>query len=157
MTSSLSPPWRIVDIAVGTEGEAIALLQQCGLETSDIRPEASGFLGAKLGDSLSGLIGLERLGHYGLVRSMAVAPAVRGRGIARALYAELERRARNLGLTDLYALTESAEAFFRQAGFKRIGRADAPPAMAATAQFAALCPASAAVMHLNLGYRSSPS
>ena len=157
MTDMVSPPWRIAAIQIAREGEAVALLQECGLQSRDIRADASSFLAARYGGALLGLIGLETLGQSGLVRSMAVAPSARGLGIARALYAELEPKAHDLGLTDLYALTETAEAFFTQAGFELIDRAATPPAITGTAQFASLCPASAAVMHLSLAKRSSLS
>lgn len=140
----------ISQIDIASTPAVLDLLQTSGLEVADIDVGNSTFLVAHADGALAGVIGLERRGAAGLVRSMAVSPALRRRGIARALYAEAEREARQAGLIDLYALTETAEAFFRRAGYARIDRSSAPPEIATTAQFASLCPASAAVMHRSL-------
>jgi amino-acid N-acetyltransferase len=43
-------------------------------------------------------------------------------------------------------LTQTAEVFFANRGYRRIGRADAPQAVQASAEFRSLCPASAVAM-----------
>jgi len=126
--------------------DALDLLARSKLQTSDIDGSISTFFGATTNGALVGVIGLERRGPFGLVRSMAVDEAARHRGIARQLYARAEQEAHSDGLTCLYALTETAEAFFNAAGFERVSRTDAPPEVAASTQFAALCPASAALL-----------
>ena len=60
--------------------------------------------------------------------------------------AHAERVARQRGITALYLLTTTAEAFFTRRGYDRIGREAAPPMLRQTAEFAALCPASAACL-----------
>lgn len=132
-----------LDIA---RADARDLLARSKLQTADIDASLSTFFGATAHDALVGVIGLERRGPFGLVRSMAVEEVIRHQGIARQLYERAELEARNEGLTCLYALTETAEAFFHAAGFERVSRADAPPEVAASTQFAALCPASAALL-----------
>lgn len=125
---------------------AIDLLSRSNLLTTDIDSNISTFFGASASGALVGVIGLERRGRFGLVRSMAVEEVARHQGIARQLYERAEAEARARGLVGLYALTETAEPFFQAAGFVRADRGDAPPEIAASTQFAALCPASAALL-----------
>ena len=146
-------PVRLEEIEIAGHEAALALIASSGLETADIRPADSLFLTATKDGSLAGVIGLELLGSCGLVRSMAVRADLRGQGVAQLLYDRLEAEAAARGLSQLYALTETAEAFFRKAGFSGIDRSAAPPVVAKTQQFTALCPASAAVMRLNLAER----
>lgn len=94
--------------------------------------------------------GLEGDGPDLLLRSVAVPPALRGRGLGRAVVAALEGEAARLGAARLHLLTTTAARFFEGLGYRSAERAGAPSAIAATAQFAQLCPASAAylVKHL---------
>lgn len=121
-----------------------ALLAAAGLPTADLAaaPRAD-FWGCDDGANLIGAIGLEAYGAVALLRSLAVAPAWQGRGLGAALLAHAERVARQRGITALYLLTTTAEAFFTRRGYSRLPREAAPPVLHRTAEFAALCPASA--------------
>jgi amino-acid N-acetyltransferase len=46
----------------------------------------------------------------------------------------------------LYLLTTTAETYFEHRGYRRIDRAEAPPAIESTREFASLCPSSSALM-----------
>jgi amino-acid N-acetyltransferase len=122
------------------------LLEACGLPAADVVPHLSNFLLAKAGADLAGVIGLEPAGRFGLLRSLAVAPAFRNRGIAGALRARMEKRAVEQGIRSLYLLTTTAEPFFAAAGFARAGRDAVPAGIRATREFSSLCPESAVVM-----------
>ena len=61
------------------------LLEGAGLPTEDLPPHGDGFFVSLAGDSLVGVVGLERFGEVGLLRSLAVDPRLRGRGSGRAL------------------------------------------------------------------------
>ena len=50
----------------------------------------------------------------------------------------------------LYLLTTTAVPFFERMGFAAIDRAEAPPAIAATREFATYCPESAVLMRRRL-------
>jgi len=50
----------------------------------------------------------------------------------------------------LYLLTSTAESYFERRGYRRIDRAEAPPSIQATREFASLCPASCAFMFKRL-------
>lgn len=100
-------------------------------------------------------IGLEVHGVAGLLRSLVVAPPVRGRGLGRALVRHLEDHAAEHGIDALYLLTTTADAFFARLGYRVIERIAVPPVIAATDEFARLCPSSAVCMTRALG--GSPS
>jgi amino-acid N-acetyltransferase len=93
-----------------------------------------------------GVVGLEIYGTDALLRSLAVDPAVRRRGCARALVAQAQRYAQQRGVRRIYLLTTSAADFFARMGYKRLERDGAPPAIRTTSEFAALCPASSVFM-----------
>ena len=134
------------------DARAAALLTDCGLDAGDladnVRLELYGL--DRMGH-LAALVGLEHCAPHGLLRSLAVAPAHRGRGHARRLVAHVEQHAHRTGITGLYLLTETAEDFFASLGYRRIERQSAPATVQATEQFRNRCPASAACMVKLLG------
>ena len=89
-----------------------------------LRPEISFFV-AEEDDRILGTIALARKDGYGEVKSMFVAPAARGRGVARALLAHLEDVARAMGLPLLRLetgnLLAAAIALYEAQGFRRCG------------------------------------
>jgi amino-acid N-acetyltransferase len=93
-----------------------------------------------------GTAGLEVRGGDALLRSAAVDPEWRSRGLGARLTTELLALAEARGIRTLYLLTTTAEGFFPRFGFIRITRADVSPAIADTVEFREACPASAVVM-----------
>jgi amino-acid N-acetyltransferase len=128
----------------------IALLRACALPVEDLAPALERFFVARDGDAIVGCIGLDVLGPSALLRSVAVLPAWRGRGLARRLWEQARQAAGEAGIRELFLLTATAEAIFARWGFTRIGRDEAPDVLRGTAEFRALCPASAVVMRLSL-------
>jgi arsenate reductase len=131
------------------------LLSRCRLPTEDLaapgnQADQPHFIVAREGDRLVGCIALEVYTPFGMVRSLAVDPAHRHVGLATQLWAHLCLHARALQLTHLYLLTTTAEPLFARWGFQRLGREAAPAPIKATAEYRALCPASAAFMQLRL-------
>ena len=94
--------------------------------------------------------GLECYGADGLLRSLAVDPAYRGRGLGHLLVRRAETEAARQGATALFLLTTTAADFFARLGYESIPRAQAPAAIAQTTQFSSLCPASSAFMRKRL-------
>jgi N-acetylglutamate synthase-like GNAT family acetyltransferase len=124
-----------------------ALLERAGLPTQDLGgPAAVGFWVAELAGEIVGAIGLEHYGNTGLLRSLVVAPSMRGRGIGAHLVETLEREARAIGITQLVLLTETAKAFFGHLGYVVIERDSAPQSVRESAEFRSLCPATAVCM-----------
>lgn len=97
-------------------------------------------------DSLVGYGGLEGEGTDRLLRSIVVLADRRGHGIGQALVATLERQASDLGVERLHLLTTTAAPFFRTLGYADADRGAAPPTVAASREFTALCSASAAYL-----------
>jgi amino-acid N-acetyltransferase len=93
-----------------------------------------------------GTAGLEIRGEDALLRSAAVDPEWRSRGLGARLTMELLALAEARGIRAVYLLTTTAEGFFPRFGFTPISRADVSPAIADTVEFREACPASAVVM-----------
>jgi len=127
------------------------LLARCQLPADDLRPsQLAHFVLCRDLHKLVGTVGLEPLGEVALLRSLAVAPEVRGRGIAHQLWARARERASALGIQRLYLLTTTAEGLFARWGFRRIARDEVAEAVRGTAEYSMLCPSTAVVMALRL-------
>jgi amino-acid N-acetyltransferase len=127
--------------------EVLPLLSECALPVADIsassRPH---FFGVSEGGVLVAVVGLELYPPFGLLRSLAVAPTSRGRGLARELVAFAEAFAAAQGIESLFLLTTTAEGFFLRLGYVPASRRGAPQAIQATSQFSDLCPSSSAFL-----------
>jgi len=127
------------------------LLGDSGLPFSDIgTAQLADFLVLDKEGATIGCVGLERYGSAGLLRSLAVEDSRRGTGQGRHLADAIEAHAASSGITRLFLLTTSAAVFFEGRGYQHVARADVPPAVQASTQFAELCPASAACMAKSL-------
>lgn len=100
--------------------------------------------------NLVGITGLENFSSYGLLRSVVVVNDYKGKGLGKHMCTLTFEKARELGVDELYLLTETAEKFFLTLGFKTIARDEAPTFIKSTAEFKNLCPESAAFMKKNM-------
>ena len=122
-------------------------LEAAGLPFSDLTPaKLEYFLTEQAGDAITHSAGLELFGDVGLVRSLVVVDDRRRAGQGGRLLATLEIHAREQSVRALYLLTTTAAPFVARHGYAAIRRDHAPAALQATAEFAALCPASAICM-----------
>ena len=126
------------------------LLNENRLPSSDIAEHLNGFLVAREGPELAGVVGVEPHGGLALLRSLCVVVDRRGRGLARTLCAAAEVLARDAGAHELYLLTTDARVYFESRGFTVCRREDAAPAIQGAAQFRTLCPSTATVMSKRL-------
>ena len=126
----------------------VRLLADAALPHDDLTPEhLRHFLVLRDGDGgIAGVVGMEVADDAGLLRSLAVPAAQRGGGLATRLVDALEAHARAAGIRTLYLLTTTAEGFFARRGYASADRSMVPDAIAATAEFRSICPASAACM-----------
>jgi amino-acid N-acetyltransferase len=137
--------------APGDLDAALAMLSAADLPVDDLDSNKfENFLVALVDGSVAGLIGLERFGRVALLRSLVVAPGNRDAGLGRRLVSELEARAAAAGVRDIWLLTIDAASWFETADFVRCERSEAPEAIAATEEFASLCPGSAVLMKKSL-------
>lgn len=139
-TSSIRPATR-ADFAAVSE-----LLQSAKLPVSDLNPALIDFFIVPDEDKVAAVMGMDRYGQYGLLRSAATAPAFRNKGLAAQLEASIEQNARLLGIQSLYLITNTAETWFAKKGFIKIERAAVPEAVLQSKEFNGLCPSGAAVM-----------
>lgn len=123
------------------------VLESVGLPTDDLTRAASlQFWVLESEALLIGVIGLQGFVHAGLLRSLAILPAHRRRGLAEKLVAHLEQEAHADGIRQLVLLTLTAVPLFRRLGYRVIDRNSAPDAVKKSEEFLALCPASAICM-----------
>jgi amino-acid N-acetyltransferase len=125
---------------------AMALLASCDLPTDDLDDASIALVGAFDGGAMIGVIGLQSCGEVGLLRSLAVDPGHRDRGVARALCEWVFDLARAREMRELWLLTITADAYFARLGFTPVARDEVPAQIRATSQFASLCPATARTM-----------
>jgi len=137
---------RIVRLEIEHLEQLAELLRQHGLPDDDCAEQAGSFVGVFDGSKLVAAGGLEAAGDYALLRSVVVDRAYRSHGLARSITLHLLEQAAQQKYREVYLLTESAASYFESLGFSRVERGGVPPAVAATRQFAALCPASAVCM-----------
>lgn len=136
---------------VAPDTELRTLLEHCGLPVADLFEEkAMAFFGCREDGNLVAVVGMETGIDAILLRSLAVDPAHRGRGLARRLVAFVEHLAGARGRETLFLLTDSAPDFFRALGYADVARERAPDWIRAGAQFAELCPADAAFLSKSL-------
>ena len=100
-----------------------------------------------------GAVALEVAARRGLVRSVVVEEGHRRRGLGAGLVSSIIARGHELGLRELYVLTENASEFFSSREFSEVERAEVPPEIQATREYREQSPESALVMCLPLETR----
>ncbi|MBA4001534.1 arsenic resistance N-acetyltransferase ArsN2 [Brevundimonas sp.] len=130
----------------GEDAGLIAALTAEHLPTEDLNQPGRRFHRFIDEQGLVGFGGLEGHGPDRLIRSIVTAPGRRGQGLGRVLLAALEAAARQDGVERLHLLTTTAAPFFIRNGYQAADRDTAPNAIAASREFASLCPASAAYL-----------
>jgi amino-acid N-acetyltransferase len=131
-------------------GQICRLLDNSGLPSADVGEHLAGFLVARTGGDLTGVVGVEPHGAEALLRSLCVVAHRRGSGLARALCAGAEAIARGTGAREVYLLTTDARGYFEKLGFAACTREETAPAIQGTAEFRTLCPSTATVMRKHL-------
>lgn len=128
----------------------VELLEASGLPTADLATGHVRFLVADKDSRLRGVVGIEPFGQAGLLRSLAVRPDQQRSGLGSQLIAAAEAAARDAGMRQLVLLTQTAAPLFARHGYRAIERDTVPAAVAASAEFRSLCPASATCMSKRL-------
>ena len=99
---------------------------------------------------LIGAVGLEVFGQDALLRSLIVAPNLRGKSVGGQLVDAIETHARLKNVSTLFLLTTTADLFFEHRGYKRIDRDSVADDIGKTTEFASFCPDSAVCMRKRL-------
>lgn len=97
---------------------------------------------------LVGVAGVEVHGDQGLLRSVAVSPAVQGRGIGATLAHDRLAWAATAGLVGVHLLTTTASPYFARLGFVVVERDTLPASIRASVEFTKACPQTAVAMSL---------
>ncbi len=134
---------RVSRLAPGELGDLAGALAGAKLPIADLAEPGRTFVRFYDDAGLAGFGGIEGDGSDRLLRSLVVVVDRRGAGLGRTMLACLEDEARGLGVQRLHLLTNTAAPFFRTNGYGEADRAAAPPAITASREFTALCPASA--------------
>jgi amino-acid N-acetyltransferase len=141
----------IIDSARDAELPGVlVLLERAGLPPDGLSDHLATTLVARDASSIVGSAALELYGDAALLRSVAVDETWRGRGVGQQLTRAALDLARRHGVDTVYLLTETASDFFPRFGFQLIARADVAPAVQQSVEFTSACPASAAVLALDL-------
>ena len=144
------PAATVVRLQAAQLGQLEELLDSNALPSEDCAEQAGNFYGIFDRDRLIAAGGLQPANGFFLLRSVVVAPACRGRGLARELTEFLLATARAEGGSRVYLLTETAADYFARLGFAPVARAGVPQVIAGTRQFTSLCPDSATCMAIDL-------
>lgn len=130
----------------------VRLLGEASLTANDLNPaQTSSFLLLCDADEILACGAVERFDdRAGLVRSLAVRPSHRGRGLATRIMHSLETHARYRGIRELFLLTHDAPGFFARLHFERCERTTAPEPMRRSPQFIELCPSTAVCMRKDI-------
>ncbi|MFC1996705.1 arsenic resistance N-acetyltransferase ArsN2 [Chloroflexota bacterium] len=138
---------RIIPAATQDEVDIKTLLHICGLPSDDLSvSHLVHFFVIKETGQILGCVGLEVCGKFGLLRSLALAKPLRGRGLGIQLVEQIEAYAGSQQIHSLYLLTTTADRFFGDIGYQAIPRESAPAPVQETAEFQSICPASAVCM-----------
>lgn len=138
-------PARPDDVAA-----VLQVLERNGLPTLGLSDERPTMVVAREEDRVVGSAALEIYPDGALLRSVAVDPSMRGRGLGSRLVAGALDMARTRGVESIYLLTTTAERFFPRFGFSRITRAEVPASVQQSVEFTSACPSSAIVMRKEL-------
>jgi amino-acid N-acetyltransferase len=127
------------------------LLLDAGLITAGVPEHISDFLLAEEDGRIVGSAALERYGAQALLRSVAVTPEHRNRGLARDLVSRLLDDAAGADVREIYLFTSTAPGYFRRFGFVPIGRDDIAQSVRASAEYGECCSdAQAMMLHLRV-------
>ncbi len=129
------------------------LLTESALPLGGVAEALDTFTVAVDGAEIVGVAGLELCRGNALLRSVAIAPQWRSRGLGRTLVTHVIADAESRGLNALYLLTTTADQYFPSFGFHRISRDQVPQDVRETEEFRSACPASATVMACSLSGR----
>jgi len=126
------------------------LLTANSLPLEGVREALKDFVVAESGGDIVGVAGLEICSDDALLRSVAVSPDWRSKGVGRALVTRTIADAEARGIRALYLLTTTAEDYFPSFGFAKIAREKIPAGIRTTTEFTTTCSASATAMSLAL-------
>ena len=128
----------------------LSLLAESGLPQDGLSDHLATTLVAIDNGHIVGSAALEVYPDGALLRSVAVAPRLRGSGLGHRLTEAATDLATELRVPAVFLLTTTAEEFFPRFGFARIGRGEVPTTVQQSVEFRTACPSTATVMRKTL-------
>lgn len=129
----------------------MALVSEAGLPAVGIPADLEGFTVAEHLGRIVGCAGLERHSEHGLLRSLAVSPAVQHLGLGAALVRRAVATSRARGDLDCWLMTATARDWFPRFGFVAEPRGALPRALEGAIDYHGVCPSSATMMRRESG------
>ena len=126
------------------------LLTDSKLPLDGVKESLADFVVAEAHGDIVGVAGLEICCDDALLRSVAVRPEWRSKGVGRALVNRAIAEAESRGIRAMYLLTTTAEHYFPSFGFAKVDRTASGITVRATKEFTTACPASAVAMSRRL-------
>lgn len=126
------------------------LLEESALSAEGVSDFLEDFAVAVQGSEIVGTVGIERYESDGLLRSLAVAPSQRSRGIGDLLLHRAVEEAQRRGVRRLVLLTTTAATYFARHGWRTIDRASVSGGVTTSTQFRGACPSTATCMEMLL-------
>ena len=127
-----------------------SLLDSVSLPSVDIENHLSNFFVLENEGATIGTIGMELYGDTALLRSLAVKKDFPNKGYGQKLYHALISKAKKMDVINIYLLTETANGFFSNEGFQKVGRYVVPTVIKKTYEYSTLCPEGAICMFKKL-------
>lgn len=151
MTPTIDRTSATIRRAAASDFHAVSgLLKDSSLPLDGVPQSLDGFVVAESNGALVGVAGLESCCDNALLRSVAVRPEWRSKGLGRSLVERIIAEAEQRGIHGLYLLTTTAEHYFPSFGFQTVARDAVPADVRETEEFRSACPASATTMALSL-------
>jgi N-acetylglutamate synthase-like GNAT family acetyltransferase/ADP-ribose pyrophosphatase YjhB (NUDIX family) len=111
----------IRDAVSADRDEVLKVIDACGLRVEGVLEAGTLYLVASLCDRIVGAVGVEGYGgECSLLRSLAVLPEVRDRGVGGRLSQAAEAAARRAGARALYAFSTGAGEYFKRRGYCQV-------------------------------------
>ena len=141
----MSDAFKIERYSITDKRNVLEILKSAEVPVEDLTDETmKNFMVARgKDDSIIGVAGVEIHRENGLLRSLAVDPAYRGKGLGILLTRKIESLAREKGIHTIYLLTMTAAEFFPMLGYEVTQRDTVPASIRNTPEFNTICPVSA--------------
>lgn len=124
-----------------------SLLELSKLPTEVLETNEASFYVAEQEGEVVGTAAFEFYDGDALLRSVAIVPRLRDKGMGSQLVEFMENEARNRQVTSIVLLTENARTFFERKGFRIVDRGSiSNKALRASSEFTYACSASAVCM-----------
>lgn len=123
------------------------LLQQNNLYTEGITEKNVQFFAMYEEEIVLGIGAFTVCGEFAMLRSVCINHRYQKRGLGNVLCNQLFIKAKELGLENIYLLTDTAERFFKKQNFNRIKREELPKVLENNILVQSACSMNSVVMH----------